>query len=119
LARPIQRAGRGVRRPRLDDGRRALHRGTPGRKHHHTVAAGHGAQVGIAIVEDSGAELYHDWTVPEGYLTERGREVPPGCAETDDAERERREAESLEQTEAFDTPHPDEPTMHPSVVNEK
>ncbi|PSP58332.1 hypothetical protein BRC76_08695 [Halobacteriales archaeon QH_8_67_36] len=37
----------------------------------------------------------------------------------DDAERERRGAESLEQTEAFDAPHPDEPTMHPSVVDEK
>jgi len=54
--------------------------------------------VGIAALKDSDAELYHDWTVPESYFTERGHEVPPGCAEIDDAERERREAESLERT---------------------
>lgn len=89
-------------------------------QHHQTVvAAGHGAQVGIAIVEDSDVEFYHDWTVPEGYFTERGREVPPGCEEIDDAERERREADSLERMrEAFAEPHPDEPTMHPTVVDE-
>jgi len=90
-------------------------------QHHQTVvAAGHGAQVGIAVVEDSDVEFYHDWTVPEGYFTERGREVPPGCEEIDDAERERREAESLERMrEAFDAPHPDEPMMHPSVADEE
>ena len=86
--------------------------------HQAVVAAGHGAQVGLAVVEDSDVEFYHDWTVPEGYFTERGREVPPGCEEIDDAERERREAESLERMrEAFAEPHPDEPTMHPSVAD--
>ncbi|WP_324661828.1 FAD-dependent oxidoreductase [Haloarcula sediminis] len=89
-------------------------------KHHQTVvAAGDGAQVGIAVVEDSDAKFYHDWTVPEGYFTERDREVPPGCEEIDDAERKRREAESLERMrEAFAEPHPGEPTMHPSVAND-
>ncbi|WP_262176499.1 NAD(P)/FAD-dependent oxidoreductase [Haloarcula laminariae] len=89
-------------------------------KHHQTVvAAGHGSQVGLAVVEDSDAKFYHDWTVPEGYFTERGREVPPGCEEIDDAERERRESESLERMrEAFAEPHPAEPTMHPSVDEE-
>ncbi|MDS0281536.1 FAD-dependent oxidoreductase [Haloarcula onubensis] len=89
-------------------------------KHHQTVvAAGHGVQVGLAVVEDSDVDFYHDWTVPEGYFTERGRDVPPGCAEIDDAERERREAESLERMrEAFAEPHPGEPTMHPSVVDD-
>lgn len=90
-------------------------------QHHQTVvAAGHGAQVGIAVVEDSDADFYHDWTVPDGYFTGRGREVPPGCEEIDDDERERREAESLERMrEAFAEPHPDEPTMHPSVVEDE
>jgi len=87
-------------------------------KHHQSiVAAGHGAQVGIAVVEDSDVDFYHDWTVPEGYFTGRDREVPPGCEEIGDEERERREAESLERMrEAFAEPHPDEPTMHPSVA---
>jgi len=90
-------------------------------QHHQTVvAAGHGAQVGLAVVEDSDVDFYHDWTVPEGYFTERGREVPPGCEEIDDAERERREAESLERMRAaFADPHPSEPTMHPSVADEE
>ena len=90
-------------------------------QHHQTiVAAGHGAQVGIALVEDSDVEFYHDWTVPEGYFTERDREVPPGCEEIDDAERRRRERASLERMrEAFADPHPGEPTMHPSVADEE
>src|SRR6056297_277836 len=89
-------------------------------KHHQTVvAAGHGAQVGIAIVEDSDVDFYHDWTVPEGYFTERGREVPPGCEEIDEDERQRREAASLERMRtAFSEPHPAQPTMHPSVDDE-
>ncbi|MFC6755734.1 MULTISPECIES: FAD-binding protein [Haloarcula] len=89
-------------------------------QHHQTVvAAGHGAQVGLAVVEDSDVDFYHDWTVPEGYFTERGRDVPPGCTEIDEAARERREAESIERMrEAFAEPHPEEPTMHPSLVDE-
>jgi len=86
-------------------------------KHHQAVvAAGHGAQAGLAGVEDSDVDFYHDWTGPEGYFTGRGREVPPGCEEIDDAERKRRERESLElMREYFAEPHPGEPTMHPSV----
>jgi thioredoxin reductase len=89
-------------------------------QHHQTVVvAGHGAQVGIAIVEDSDVDFYHDWTVPEGYFTDRDRAVPPGCEEIDDAERKRREAESIERMrEAFAEPHPDDPTMHPSVADD-
>lgn len=60
---------------------------------------------------------YHDWVAPEGYFTERGREVPPGCEEIDEQERLRRERESMQlMQEAFDEHHPDEPTMHPSVA---
>jgi len=87
--------------------------------HQAVVAAGHGAQVGLAVVEDSDVEFYHDWTVPEGYFTGRGRDVPPGCEEIDDAERERRERAALERMRAaFADPHPSEPTMHPSVSDE-
>lgn len=80
------------------------------------VVAGHGASVGVAVVEDSDTPFYHDWVAPEGYFTGRGREVPPGCEEIDEQERNRREAESLEVMQAFFAePHPDEPTQHPSV----
>jgi thioredoxin reductase len=89
------------------------------KSHQAVVAAGHGAEAGIAVVEDSGVSFYHDWVAPEGYFTGRGREVPPGCEEIDDAERERREAASREaMREYFADPHPDEPTMHPSVADE-
>jgi thioredoxin reductase len=86
-------------------------------QHHQTVvAAGHGAQVGLAVAEDSDVDFYHDWTVPDGYFTGRGREVPPGCEEIDGEERRAREDASLElMREYFADPHPDEPTMHPSV----
>jgi len=90
-------------------------------QHHQSiVAAGHGAQAGIAVVENSDVEFYHDWTVPEGYFTGRDREVPPGCEEIDGAERRRREDAALERMRAaFAEPHPGEPTMHPSVADEE
>ena len=90
-------------------------------KHHQAVvAAGHGAQVGIAVVEDSDVDFYHDWTVPEGYFTDRGREVPPGCEEIDDDERERRAAASIERlAAAFAEPHDGEPTPHPSLADDE
>ncbi|MFC6862540.1 FAD-dependent oxidoreductase [Halomicroarcula sp. GCM10025817] len=89
-------------------------------QHHQAiVAAGHGAQVGLTLVEDSDVDFYHDWTAPEGYFTDRGREVPPGCEEIDEAERERREQESLEVMQRyFEEPMPGEPTMHPSLVDD-
>jgi thioredoxin reductase (NADPH) len=85
--------------------------------HQTVVCAGHGAEAGLAVVEDSEVPFYHDWVVPEGYFSERDREVPPGCEEVPAEERERREQASIERMrEAFAEPHPDEPTMHPSVV---
>ncbi|MFB6206143.1 MAG: FAD-dependent oxidoreductase [Haloglomus sp.] len=85
--------------------------------HQTVVCAGHGAEVGLAVVEDSERAYYHDWTVPEGYFTERGREVPPGCEEIPAAEWEQREQAAIERMrEAFAEPHPEAPTMHPSVV---
>jgi thioredoxin reductase (NADPH) len=85
--------------------------------HQTVVCAGHGAEVGLAVVEDSDRPYYHDWVVPEGYFTERGREVPPGCEEIPQAEWEERGRRSRERMrEAFAEPHPADPTMHPSVV---
>lgn len=84
--------------------------------HQTIVAAGHGAKVGLALVHDSDANFYHDWVVPEGYFTGRGREVPPGCEEIDDEERRKRDEQARESIlEAFAEPLDEEPTMHPSV----
>ena len=90
------------------------------RKPHQTVvAAGHGAEVAVTLLEDADVPFYHDWVAPDGYFTGRGREVPPGCEEIDEEERKRRERESLAvMREYFDEPHPDEPEQHPSVVEE-
>jgi thioredoxin reductase len=88
--------------------------------HQTVVCAGHGADVALTLIDDSEVPYYHDWVAPEGYFTERGREVPPGCEEIDEDERRRRERESMEvMTEAFEAHHPDEPTMHPSVVEKR
>jgi len=88
--------------------------------HQAVVAAGHGAQVAITLIEDSDRPFYHDWVVPEGYFTGRDREVPPGCEEIDEAERRRREDEARAALrESVAEPHPDEPTMHPSVAEEQ
>jgi thioredoxin reductase len=87
--------------------------------HQTVVAAGHGAEVALTLIDDSEVPFYHDWVAPEGYFTGRGREVPPGCEEIDEAERRRRERASLERLrEAFAEPHAGEPTQHPSVADE-
>jgi thioredoxin reductase len=92
--------------------------GRLGAAYHQTVvAAGDGAKAALSLIHDSEVPFYHDWVAPEGYFTERGREVPPGCEEIDDAERERRAAESRAlMCERFAEPYPADPTMHPSVV---
>jgi len=91
-----------------------------GKPHQTAVAAGHGAEVATALVGDSAVPFYHDWVVPEGYFTDRGREVPPGCEEIDERERRRRERESMAvMAEAFAERHPEDPTMHPSVVESR
>jgi thioredoxin reductase len=90
-------------------------------KHHQTVVvAGHGAEVALTLVDDSEVPFYHDWVAPEGYFTERGLEAPPGCEEIDEAERRRRERESMQRMlDAFEERHPEEPTMHPSVREQR
>lgn len=83
--------------------------------HHQTiVSAGDGARVGLNVIRDLDPEFYHDWVVPEGYFTDRGREVPRGCEEVSEAERQRRSERGrrtlidyLQSAETADpTPHP-------------
>ncbi|WP_081927425.1 NAD(P)/FAD-dependent oxidoreductase [Halobellus rufus] len=88
--------------------------------HQAVVAAGHGAEVGLTVVHDSDVAYYHDWVTPEGYFTDRGREVPPGCEEIDGAERDRRhEAARERMREAFAEPHPEPQRTHPSLVDDE
>ena len=83
------------------------------------IVAGHGASVGVALIEDSDVNFYHDWVAPEGYFTGRDRDLPPGCEEISQEERLKRERESLSvMQEYFAEPHPDAPTQHPSVADE-
>jgi thioredoxin reductase len=90
-----------------------------GQPHQTVVSAGHGATVALSVVHDSEVPFYHDWVAPEGYFTDRGRDVPPGCEEIDEAERQCRERESMQvMREYFGESHPDEPTQHPSVSGE-
>lgn len=84
--------------------------------HQAIVCAGHGAEVGVTILEDDDRPFYHDWVAPDGYFTDRDREVPPGCEEIDETERAQREAESLRVMQrAFEKRHPDEQETHPSL----
>jgi len=87
-----------------------------GKPHQVAVAAGHGTEVAVTLLEDDERPFYHDWVAPEGYFTGRGREVPPGCEEIDEDEREARERRSIEvMRERFSAPRTDEPNQHPSV----
>ena len=87
--------------------------------HQAIVCAGHGAEVAVTILEDDDRPFYHDWVAPDGYFTDRGRDLPPGCEEIGDAEREERERRSLEtMRERFAEPHPDDQETHPSLREE-
>jgi thioredoxin reductase len=84
--------------------------------HQAAVCAGHGAEVGVTILEDDDRPFYHDWVAPAGYFTDRDRPLPPGCEEIDEAERRGREDESLAtMRERFAEPHPDDQVTHPSL----
>ncbi|GAD52529.1 thioredoxin reductase [Halarchaeum acidiphilum MH1-52-1] len=84
--------------------------------HQAVVCAGHGAEVAVTLLEDDDRPFYHDWVTPDGYFTDRGRDLPPGCEEIDADERRERERESLEtMRERFAEPHPDEQITHPSL----
>ena len=84
--------------------------------HQVAVCAGHGAEVAITILEDDERPFYHDWVAPEGYFSDRGRDIPPGCEEIDADERNEREATSLTvMQERFSEPHPDAQETHPRL----
>ncbi|WP_411968264.1 FAD-binding protein [Haloferax sp. YSSS75] len=88
--------------------------------HQTVVAAGDAAETAITLIHDSETPFYNDWVAPEGYFTERGREVPPACEEIDAAERERRETESREvMREFFSERHPEPQRTHPSLVDDE
>jgi thioredoxin reductase len=88
--------------------------------HQVVVAAGHGASVGITLVHDSATPFYNDWVTPDGYFTDRGREVPPGCEEIGPDEQARRQAESRElMREYFAEPHAQRQRTHPSLVDDE
>ncbi|MGM0606444.1 MAG: FAD-dependent oxidoreductase, partial [Halobacteriota archaeon] len=86
------------------------------RYHQTVIAAGDGAETAITLIHDSDVPFYNDWVAPEGYFTDRGREVPPGCEEIDGAERRARERASMAaMTEYFAEPHGDRQRTHPSL----
>jgi alkyl hydroperoxide reductase subunit AhpF len=87
--------------------------------HQAIVSAGHGAEVAVALLEDDDDPFYHDWVAPEGYFTDRGRDVPPGCEEIDEATGREREDEARETLREFVAdPHPDDQPTHPSLREE-
>jgi len=87
--------------------------------HQAVVCAGHGAEVAVTLLEDDDRPFYHDWVTPDGYFTDRGRELPPGCEEIDADERDRREQGSLDtMTDYFAEHHPDPQETHPSLREE-
>ncbi|WP_458206372.1 NAD(P)/FAD-dependent oxidoreductase [Haladaptatus sp. NG-SE-30] len=85
--------------------------------HQAIVAAGHGSQVGITVVHDADPEFYHDWVAPEGYFTNRDREVPVGCEEISEDERQRRARRAHDRLRTYLEEWEDEtPVPHPSFV---
>lgn len=85
-----------------------------GQYHQAIVSAGHGAQVALTLIREDDPEFYNDWTVPEGYFTNRGHEVPRGCEEITEAERHRRELRAAGTIrEHLDRAYPDGPDPHP------
>lgn len=88
--------------------------------HQTVVAAGDAAETAITLIHDSETPFYNDWVTPNGYFTDRGREVPPACEEIDEDEWERREAESREvMREFFAERHPEPQRTHPSLVDDE
>lgn len=90
------------------------------RYHQAVVAAGDGARTAITLIHDSEIPFYHDWVAPEGYFTDRGRDVPPGCEEISETERRARERESMAaMREYFAEPHDSRQRTHPSLVDDE
>ncbi len=88
--------------------------------HQAVISAGDGAKTAIGLIHDAGIPFYNDWVVPEGYFTDRGREVPPGCEEIDAAEQKARQADSrAAMREYFAEPHEAQQRTHPSLVEDE
>jgi len=84
------------------------------------VAAGHGAEVALSVLKDADVPFAFDWSVPEGYFTDRGRDVPPGVEEISAEQRREREQQSLEvMAEHFADRHPGEPDPHPELRSDE
>ncbi|MDY6764284.1 MAG: thioredoxin reductase, partial [Halobacteria archaeon] len=80
------------------------------------VSAGHGAKVALTLIEDAVPEYYHDWVAPEGYFTNRGREVPLGCEEIPQEERLKRDEKARQRIMDYvENPLGEEPVPHPSL----
>ncbi|ATW89883.1 FAD binding domain-containing protein [Halohasta litchfieldiae] len=93
---------------------------TAERYHQAVIAAGNGAEAAITLIHDSETPFYNDWVVPEGYFTDRGREVPPGCEEIDAAEQQARQAASrAAMQEYFSEVHEERQRTHPSLVEDE
>ncbi|WP_418282022.1 NAD(P)/FAD-dependent oxidoreductase [Halorubrum sp. DTA98] len=89
------------------------------RYHQTVIAAGNGAEVATTLIHDSEVPFYHDWVAPEGYFTDRDRDVPPGCEEISETERRARERESMAaMREYFAEPHDERQRTHPSLVDD-
>ncbi|SIR03531.1 FAD binding domain-containing protein [Haladaptatus litoreus] len=87
--------------------------------HQAIVSAGHGSQVGLTVVHDADPDFYHDWVAPEGYFTNRDREVPVGCEEISEDERQRRARRAHDRLRKYVEEWEDEtPVPHPSFVEE-
>ena len=90
------------------------------RYHQAVIAAGDGAEAAITLIHDSDIPFYNDWVAPEGYWTDRGREVPPGCEEIDPTEqRARQEAAMAAMQEYFAAPHDQQQRTFPSLVDDE
>ena len=90
------------------------------RYHQAVIAAGDGAEAAITLIHDSETPFYNDWVVPEGYFTDRDREVPPGCEEIDATEQAARQAASRAAIrEYFAESHNQQQRTHPSLVDDK
>jgi len=90
------------------------------RYHQAVISAGDGAKTAITLIHDAEVPFYNDWVVPEGYFTDRGREVPPGCEEIDATEQAARQAESrAAMQEYFAEPHDAQQRTHPSLVDDE
>lgn len=80
------------------------------------IAAGHGTEVAITLLDDVDESVARDWIVPDGYYTDRDQAVPPGVEELPTEERLERERRSMSlMREYFEEPHDEEPKLPPDV----